>query len=379
MTEPPDHGLTNRRPWWSRLRFSVRICMLAVAVVAVIFATQYRRTAITPQNIERLAKVATLDKNDIYQIAWSRERDRMAVVGWEKPVEIRDAVSLDLLETIGEGQKIIHFAFSPKGGVVAYCENGTTACILDRRTGKTIALNAMDAQPALVFNPDGTLLATGGYGTSVRLWRVDDGQHVKTIDAGDVKGGLTPEFSPDGRLLAIGNRNFTTGIFDVATGKQLFRLPKRMSQEIQFSPDGKKLAVVYVDASIALWNVADGSLIVERKTPAEELYTVDWSPDGSLLATAGLKGKITIWSAGDLSVVRELPAPEWVVRVRFTPDGLNLHYAGGAASVGGKRRLEVLGIEGSLYSLLNRPRQSVSSSAKQTRAKRGMPIRSPGG
>jgi WD40 repeat protein len=337
--------------------------MLVVSVIAVIMATQYRRTAITPQTVGRLARVARLDKNDIWRIAWSRQRDRMAVVGWETPVEVRDAVSLALVETIGQGKKIIHFAFSPTGGVVAYCENGNTATILDQRTGKTITLDAANAQPDIVFSPDGSLLATGGYGTVVRLWRVADGQLVKSINAGAVEGGLTTEFSPNGRLLAVGNRNSTTGVFDVASGNLLFSLPKRMSHELQFSPDGRTLAVVYVDGSVALWNAADGKRIAERKTKAEELYTVDWSPDGSLLATAGHKGTITIWNASDLSVLREIPAPDWTIRVKFTPDGLNLHFAGGETGSGVKRRLEVLGIEGSLYSLLNRPRQSAAASA----------------
>jgi WD40 repeat protein len=332
--------------------------MVLVALVAGLIAFAYRRAVITPGNVASLAPVARLDKNDIWQIAWSPERDRMAIVGWEAPVEVRDAVSLTLLETIGEGKRIVKFAFSPKRGVVAYSENGTnTATILDRRTGTTIHLDAGNTQAHVVFSPDGKLLATGSYGTTVRLWRVEDGQLVRTFDAGPVEGGMTPEFSPDGRLLAVGNRNSATGIFDVATGKKLFSLPKTMTQEIQFSPDGKTLAVVYVDASVALWRVADGSLQAERKTQAEELYTVDWSPDGSLLATAGRKGMITIWDPRDLSMIRELPAPEWLIRVKFTPDGLNLHTAGGSGVVGGKRRLEILGIEGSLYSLLNRPRK----------------------
>jgi WD40 repeat protein len=357
MSGNPESPAVGRKPMRFRLHISLRALMVLVALVGVLLAVTYRRTVITPRNVASLTPVATLDKNDIYRIAWSPERDRMGVVGWEAPVEVRDAISLRLVETIGDGKKIIHFAFGPKGRVVAYSENdgSNTAVILDPETGKTISLDAGNDQPGVVFSPDGKWLATGGYGTTVRLWRVEDGQLTRTFDAGPTTGGLTPEFSPDGRLLAIGNRNATTGLFDVATGNLLFSLPKRRSQELQFSPDGKTLAVAYVDASVALWKVADGSLLTERKTQAEELYTLDWSPDGSLLATAGLKAKITIWDPRDLSVLRELPAPEWVVNVKFTPDGLNLHTAGGARMPGGKRRLEILGIEGSLYTLLHRP------------------------
>src|SRR5262249_39624702 len=162
--------------------------------------------------------------------------------------------------------------------------------------------------------------------------------------------------SPNGRLLAVGNRNSVTCLFDVATGALRQILPRVSSHGLQFDPTGKTLAVVYVDSRLALWNVADGDLIRVRRTQAEELYDVDWSPDGSMLATSGRNAKITIWDPRDLSILHELPAPEWVIGVRFSPDGLCLINAGGIGSVGGKRRLEVQGIEGALYSLLNRPR-----------------------
>ena len=255
------------------------------------------------------------------------------------------------------GRKIIAFAFSPKDDVVAYSENdqSRTAKILDTGTGATITLDAGADQPDVVFSPDGALLATGGYAAEVRLWSVANGQLVRRLDVGPALGGLTPEFSPDGRVLAVGHRNSTTFLFETATGKLLCALTKMMSQEIQFHPDSQMLAVAYVDGSVAIWRVTDCKLLAERKTQADELYTVDWSPDGRLLATAGLKGKISLWDPRDLSLVRELPAPEWVVRVKFSPDGLSLHYAGGVAAPGGKRHLGVLGVEGSLYSLLNRP------------------------
>jgi WD40 repeat protein len=333
--------------------------ILLVGVVGVLVGIQSRREFISTKNIASLAPVAHLAKNDIWRIAWSANRERMAVVGWEKPVEVRDSVSLKLLESIGDGKKIIHFAFSPKDDVVAYSENNqsNTVVVLDRRSGRSAILNAGNSQPDVVFNPYGTRLVTGGYGRAVKLWSIPDGRFVSQFDTELTLGGLTPEFSPDGRLLAIGNRNDKTSVFDVASGKLLFRLYKPSSHELQFSPDGKALAVVYVDGSVAIWSVADGSLVAERKTNAEELYTVDWSPDGSLLATAGLKGKITIWNPKDLSALREITAPEWVIRVKFSPDGLNLNYAGGAQAPGGTRHLEVLGIEGALYSLLNRPRR----------------------
>lgn len=358
MATTNDRSAPIRRPWWARLRLSFRMWILVVGLVGVVIGTQYRRESINPRNIASLASVAKLDKNDIYQIAWSRKRDRMGVVGWEAPVDVRNAVSLKLIETIGDKKKIIHFAFSPDENIVAYSENdrSKTARILNRTTGETIILNAGGDQPDVVFSSDGSLLVTGGYGTAVRLWSVEDGRLVRQFDVGPVIGGLTPEFSPDGSVLAVGHRNYSTFLFETATGKLLRVLPKEMSQEIQFHPEGHTLAVAYVDASVATWRVSDGTLLAERKTQAEELYTVDWSPDGSLLATAGLKGKITLWDPRDLSLVREIAAPEWVIRVKFSPDGLGLHYAGGVNAPGGKRHLEILGIEGSLYSLLNRPR-----------------------
>jgi WD40 repeat protein len=301
--------------------------------------------------------VARLPKADIFQIAWSLDRDRMAVIGWEKPVEVRDPISLGLLETIGDGKKIIHFAFSPDADIVAYSENDRsgTAKILHRASGKVVVLDAGSIQPRIVFNPDGSLLATGG-SAMVRLWSVGDGHLVREFDVG-ADGGLRPQFSPDGRLLAVGNRNSSTVLFETSTGRQLSVLGGRSTQEIQFHPGGQTLAETRVDGSIALYRIPDGTKIAERQTNAKELYSVDWSPDGTLLATAGREGKITLWDPRDLTVIRELDAPAWVIQVRFSPDGRNLHYAGGTTSLNSDGHLGVFGVEGSLYSLLHRPRR----------------------
>src|SRR5262249_26629187 len=152
-----------------------------------------------------------------------------------------------------------------------------------------------------------------------------------------------------------GNRNSTTTLFEVATGRLRASLPRRHSHGLQYSPDGRTLAVAYVDGTIGLWDAVDGRLLRERKTSAEELYRVDWSPDGRILASAGRKGKITLWNPADLSILREIDGPEWVIGLRFSPDGRNLITAGGSeVRAPGKRRLTVWGIEGAIYTLANR-------------------------
>jgi WD40 repeat protein len=330
-----------------------------IAIVTCLVAWQSPRSRLTPTNVSNLREVASLDE-DIWEIAWSPQRDRMALLSWEKPAVVRDVLSLETIETFGEGQKLIHFAFSPDKDVVAYCRNGKTAEILDRRTGRAITLDVGNDQPQMTFTPDGSTLATGGYGTLSSLWRVSDGKLLRQFDAGPTTGGLTPVFSPDGVMLAVGNRNAETHIFDVATGKVLHVLDAVQTQGLQFSPDGRTLAVAYVDGSLRLWNTADGRLRHQVKTTAEELYRVEWSPDGRILASAGLKGKITLWNPADLSILREIDAPEWVIGLRFSPDGQNLITAGGASgrsgSAKGKRSLKIWGVEGSLFSLANRPR-----------------------
>ncbi len=340
-------------------RIRLRTWLVVIGIVTCLVAWQSRRSSLTPTNVSSLSVVASLDE-DIWEIAWSPERDRMALLSWEKPAVVHDCLSLEKIETIGEGQKLIHFAFSPDKGVVAYCRNGTTAEIFDRRTGRAITLDVGNHQPQMTFSPDGQTLATGGYGTLSYLWRVSDGKLLRQFDAGPTTGGLTPVFSPDGTMLAVGNRNAATHIFDVTTGNVLHVLDPDQTQGLQFSPDGRTLAVAYVDGSLRLWNAADGRLLHERKTAAEELYRVEWSPDGRILASAGLKARITLWNPVDLSILREIAAPEWVIGLRFSPDGRNLITAGGPSSptclAKGKRSLKIWGIEGSLFSLANRRR-----------------------
>ena len=168
---------------------------------------------------------------------------------------------------------------------------------------------------------------------------------------------MTPEFSPDGRGARrrppqLHHHPLRDGIGEVPVRPAEADGPRRSSS----TPGATPWRSAYVDGSVARWRVSDGKLLAERKTQAEELYTWTGLPTGAP-GHRGPQGEDhAVGTRAHLSLIRELDAPEWVIRVKFTPDGLNLHYAGGAAVLGGQCDLGIFGIEGTLYSLLNRPR-----------------------
>jgi hypothetical protein len=297
---------------------------------------------ITVANAGALERIGKL-RHDVFRMVWNRDGTQLALLPILKPVEIHSWPTLHPLQTIGADKQLVSFDFHTGNDIVAIAENSNFATILNLATGKELRLDTGNPQPFVKFNPDGQLLATGGYGTSAKIWSVETGEMIREFDAGLVggqKGGLTPVFSPDGKLLAVGNRNSITILFDVATGLVRHRLPKTMSQGLKFDLTGKRLAVTYVDGSLGLWDVETGRSLNQAKANAAELYAVDWSPDGSLLVTCGNQASVTLWNAADLSVIRELECPEWVIQVAFSPDGTRLVFAGGSTIAASERYVE---------------------------------------
>lgn len=309
-----------------------------MTLVSIWFALRTHRVRLTPGNITHVEQTTPIDK-DVFKLKWSPDGKEVAFVGWQQPVEIRRAVDLAQVRT--ENGRLIGFAFSSNRNTVACCTNSKTAEIRDLGAGTVITIDVKNAQPALAFSPNGAILATGGYGTAVRLWNVADGKLLKVLHAGVVTGGLTPVFSPDGKTLAVGNRNSVTCLFDVASGQQRKILAKRSTHEIQFDPTGRGLVASYVDGSVVLWDVATGKMLHTCDTGAAEIYTVDWSPDGKMVAAAGLHGDILILDGTNLKILRRLSGPEWVISVKFNPDGSRLLSAGGMELPGGKRWVDV--------------------------------------
>jgi hypothetical protein len=59
------------------------------------------------------------------------------------------------------------------------------------------------------FSPDGSLLASGSWDRTVKLWRVSDGALLRTYDQETGTGVLSIQFSPSGRLFGYGRADAT--------------------------------------------------------------------------------------------------------------------------------------------------------------------------
>jgi WD40 repeat protein len=174
----------------------------------------------------------------------------------------------------------------------------------------------------IALSRDGLLVASAGADGTARVWDVTTGKQLYRLELNDgVAAGVA--FYPDGkRLVTLGS---TTGrVWDLATGMELFRLaaPKSHFRCVTFSPDGKVLATG--GQVVRLWDPATGKELNTGLGHRDEIMAVAALPRGEVL-TAGWDHTIRRWDAHagkELATFAVLP--EVVTRLAVSPDGTRL-------------------------------------------------------
>ena len=155
---------------------------------------------------------------------------------------------------------------------------------------------------ALDLSPDGQRAASSEYDGEVYLWDVNTGQLLHTLPHGDRPASVA--FSPDGQTLASGNlafdSNSTIKLWRVSDGQLLRTILgyDGLISSVAFSPDGNVLISASSTASferrIRFWRVSDGALLATLTPGYDAVLTAVFSPDGQRFAYGSSDGTVTV-------------------------------------------------------------------------------------
>jgi len=178
------------------------------------------------------------------------------------------------------------------------------AVVIDRRSGKTVVMNAGNSLMYIALHPEGRWVATGNYkGRGVHVWDGRTGERVADLPAGET---ATVFFSPDRLWLVIstakGYQFYQVGSWEP---RHAVELPLTRGRAMALSGDGRIAALC--DNSYRVVRLVD-------PRTGQELATLDitngpitvgqmaFSPDGSQLVIVYVREGLRVW---DLRKVRE--------------------------------------------------------------------------
>jgi RNA polymerase sigma factor (sigma-70 family) len=304
-------------------------------------------------------------------MVYTPDGKRLVSCDQNKGIRILDtATGKELRRIEFQGESISCFALSPDGKTII--TGSWSSPVLrqwDISTGKElrqIPTGAKDTS-VLAIAPDGKTLAAVTEQTVIRLWDVATWQETHQLK-GHTRWIGSVVFSPDGNTLVSGGGiTDTMRWWNVGTGREIKRLNTKSEHywELALSPDGKRLAAIMSPSMLHLWDATTGDEIgrttLDEKgswcclcfspnskvlacgdglgrrgnqtlffaaATGRELrrwdeigYTIrmSYSPDGKILAQAQ-DGLVRLRDATTGKPVQELPIPNSIMSVRFTPD-----------------------------------------------------------
>ena len=177
---------------------------------------------------------------------------------------------------------------------------------------------------AVVFSPDGEMLASAGSDNLIQLWDTLIGENLQTLE-GHTEPVLSVSFSPDGNTLASASRSEII-FWDVDTSerKQIITGHTRI-HSIALYDDSATLASGYSDGTVQLWDVnhqtKQHTITADAKAPITSLA---FSPDGTILAI-GSHDFLYMWNPTLREQLRPDPAYRTFLSffpsATFSPDG----------------------------------------------------------
>jgi WD40 repeat protein len=281
--------------------------------------------------------------NGVNAVIFSRDQRLLAAAGSDGAVTVWETSADPRAPEKVAGSGCL--AFGPDGKTTAFGRSGTVTL----RTGSadqadlTFRAHGKNVN-GVVFSPDGRLLATASDDKSVKVWRVNDGRELRTLN-GHTGTVTAVVFGPGGRWLASASEDKTVRLWDVTSGRLLHTLDGGHNGAIAGlcrSPDGRLLVSSGLFLpEICIWDPGAGALVRKLSDHTKGVIGVAFSPDGSKLASGSLDGTLKVWDPATGRIMFEIRAGFGLGGVAFSPDGRLLAAGTGNLGTGEEARLLV--------------------------------------
>jgi RNA polymerase sigma factor (sigma-70 family) len=148
---------------------------------------------------------------------------------------------------------------------------------------------------SMALSPDGKTVAAGTVYNTIRLWDVASGRELFPDPPGHSASVNGVAYSPDGKLLISAGENRQVWLWDTASGKPVRQIRVASARGVAWSPDGGRFALMsssYKDIHVC--DVASGKELF--RLPHGDVWGVNglaYSPDGKTIVSASwtVKGK----------------------------------------------------------------------------------------